>query len=97
MEKSDVNGYAALHWACLSGSYQSVRYLLANGSDPNAQTHGDKATPLLLAMKTMQDTKEPRILHKLLLYGADSQYIDINGDSCEAYLLTVIKDEDLKN
>ena len=85
-EKKDVNGFTALHWACHSGSYQAVRYLLANGSDPNAQTYNERSTPLLVAMRVIGETREPKILHKLLLYGADASYSDVNGESCETLI-----------
>jgi len=35
IETLDGNGCTPLHWACVSGSYQSLRYLLAEGADPN--------------------------------------------------------------
>ena len=52
----DENGYTALHWACLLGSYQSVRLLLAKGANPNAMTKNCKSSPLILAVKTMEET-----------------------------------------
>lgn len=94
-ERQDVNGYTALHWACHSGSYQAVRYLLANGSDPNAQTFNERSTPLLVAMRSIMDTRETKIIHKLLLYGADSRYSDLQGETC-ATLLEAL-DDDLKH
>lgn len=94
-ERQDVNGYTALHWACHSGSYQAVRYLLANGSDPNAQTFNERSTPLLVAMRSIMDTREVKIIHKLLLYGADPSYSDIHGETCASLLSTL--DDDLKH
>lgn len=32
----DQNGCTALHWACLEGSYDIIKYLLAEGANPNA-------------------------------------------------------------
>jgi ankyrin repeat protein len=69
----DQNGYTPLHWACLSGSYQAVRYLLAHKADLNAKTASNEASPLILALRDMEETREPRIIHKLILYGADTQ------------------------
>jgi ankyrin repeat protein len=69
----DQNGYTPLHWACLSGSYQAVRYLLSHKADVNSKTSSNEATPLILALRDMEETREPRIIHKLLLYGADTQ------------------------
>ena len=69
----DQNGYTPLHWACLSGSYQAVRYLLSHKADVNAKTSSNEATPLILALRDMEETREPRIIHKLILYGADTQ------------------------
>jgi len=66
----DNNGSTALHWACYSGSYQAVRYLLAFGADINATLNSDHSTPMHLAFKNLEEHKELRIIHKLLLYGA---------------------------
>jgi ankyrin repeat protein len=79
---TDSNGYTSLHWACLLGAYQAVRYLLANGADPNRVSVSDSATPVLLAMKNMEENREPRIIHKLLIYGGDPNFISKNGESC---------------
>lgn len=32
----------------------------------------DGSTPLLLTLRNMEESREPKIVHKLLLYGADS-------------------------
>jgi ankyrin repeat protein len=69
----DQNGYTPLHWASLSGSYQALRYLLAHKADVNTKTASNEATPLILALRDMEETREPRIIHKLILYGADTQ------------------------
>lgn len=76
IDMKDTNGYTPLHWASLSGSYLAVRYLLANGASPNSVSsfESEMMTPLLLAMKSMDDMREPRVIHKLLLYGADCNY-----------------------
>lgn len=68
---TDQNGYTPLHWACLTCSYQAVRYLLAHKADVNAITASNESSPLILAMRDMEETREPRIIHKLMLYGAD--------------------------
>jgi len=69
-EMKDLNGCSPLHWACVSGAYQSVRYLLAEGFDPNEKSTSDECTPLHLAIKYMDETREVRTIHKLLIYGA---------------------------
>lgn len=74
IDQTDLNGYTPLHWACLSGSYQSVRYLLANGANVNRVTTSEKTTTILLCLKNMEETREPRIIHKLLIYGADPDF-----------------------
>jgi ankyrin repeat protein len=35
VDMMDYAGCSALHWACLDGSYDAVKYLLALGADPN--------------------------------------------------------------
>jgi hypothetical protein len=50
-----------------------VRYLLAHKADVNAKTASNEASPLILALRDMEETREPRIIHKLILYGADTQ------------------------
>lgn len=70
IECPDVNGNTPLHWACVSGSYQAVRYLLAYKADPNKLNLNDKCTPLHLSIKYMDEAREIRTVHKLLIYGA---------------------------
>ena len=41
------------------------------------------------------DTREVKIIHKLLLYGADARYSDLQGETCATLLETL--DDDLKN
>jgi inversin len=98
VDQTDLNGYTPLHWASLSGSYQATRYLLACGADANSVSNadGEQVTPLLLAMKSMEEMRDPKIIHKLLLYGADPNYESpITRKSCWTYLST-LEDEDLK-
>jgi ankyrin repeat protein len=71
LEIADANGCTPLHWACVAGAYQALRYLLANGANPNAVQTAEANTPLQLAVKYMDETREVRTLHKLLIYGAD--------------------------
>ena len=71
MEARDNNGCGPLHWACVSGAYQSVRYLLAEGYDANEKSSSDGCTPLHLALKYMDESREVRTIHKLLVYGAE--------------------------
>ena len=78
----DSNGYSALHWACSSGSYQAVRYLLAFNANVNLPTNNCGSTPLVLSIKTMDNICEPRIIHKLMLYGADPNIRDSSFRSC---------------
>jgi ankyrin repeat protein len=78
----DFNGYSALHWACSSGSYQAVRYLLAFQANVNLQTVSCGSTPLVLSIKAMDNICEPRTIHKLMLYGADPNIKDSSFRSC---------------
>ncbi len=82
----DHNGYSSLHWACSSGSYQAIRYLLAFHALPNLVSETCGSTPLILAIKNMKDTCEPRIIHKLMIYGADPNIKDRNNKSCIEYI-----------
>ncbi len=46
MEQVDANGCTDLHWACMSGSYDAVRYLVALGANVNAISFSDGSTPI---------------------------------------------------
>jgi hypothetical protein len=48
-----------------------VRYLLAEGYDANEKSIADGCTPLHLALKYMDESREVRTIHKLLIYGAE--------------------------
>lgn len=46
----DNNGCTPLHWACLEGSYEVVKYLLAEKANANAVTLEARSTPLHIAI-----------------------------------------------
>lgn len=47
----------------------------------NVLTLTNEQTPLIMAIKSMDENREPRIIHKLLLYGAD-QTIKVSFSFC---------------
>lgn len=95
IDELDSNGCSSLHWACVSGSYQSVRYLLAEGADPNLQQSEELLTPLHMTIKYLDETKEIRTIHKLLIYGAFIDIKDSNGHTPPDYV-ELIEDEDIR-
>jgi len=50
----DYNGCTALHWACLDGSYDVVKYLLAENANINAITYEARSTPLHVAIQALE-------------------------------------------
>ena len=62
----DENGSTPLHWACYSGAFEAVDYLLSLKADINAQDK-ERITPLFLAV----DNKRKNIVRILLMNGAD--------------------------
>ena len=62
----DENGSTPLHWACYSGAFEAVDYLLSFKADINAQDK-ERITPLFLAV----DNKRENIVRILLMNGAD--------------------------
>jgi ankyrin repeat protein len=64
-------GSSPLHFACLSNSFQIVKYLVSNGADVNARNENGE-TPLHFAAK--QSSKE--IVQYLVDHGADPMLID---------------------
>ena len=62
----DENGSTPLHWACYSGSFETVNYLLSLKADINAQDN-ENITPLFLAV----DNNRENIVRILLMNGAD--------------------------
>lgn len=70
IEAKDANSCTALHWACYSGAYQSVRYLLAMGANPNAISDGN-SSPLHYAVRYLDESRDVRCINKLLHYGVD--------------------------
>ena len=62
----DENGSTPLHWACYSGAFEAVDYLLSLKADINAQDK-ERITPLFLAV----DNKRENIVRILLMNGAD--------------------------
>ena len=62
----DENGSTPLHWACYSGAFEAVDYLLSLKADINAQDK-ERITPLFLAV----DNNRENIVRILLMNGAD--------------------------
>ena len=63
---TDENGSTPLHWACYSGAYEVVNYLLKLKADINAQDK-ESITPLFLAAANNKEN----IVRLLLMHGAD--------------------------
>lgn len=82
---ADDNGYHALHWAVIKSHLPVVRVLIEGGAELEAEEHGDRCTPLLLAVR-MEHTQvsaaliearanvhaEDRYGHCMLRWGAKS-------------------------
>eukprot|EP00347_Sterkiella_histriomuscorum_P015541 403356641 len=96
LEEYDANGCTPLHWACVSGSYQAVRYLLAQKANPNIQQQGDLLSPLHMTIKYIDETREIRTIHKLLIYGAFIDTLDENKMTPTDYV-EHIEDEELRD
>lgn len=47
------------------------------------------STPLMLAVKAIDDTCEPRIIHKLMIYGADPNIKDTKMKTCNEYIIEI--------
>ena len=62
----DDNGSTPLHWACYSGGYEAVNFLLSLNADVNAKDKED-ITPLLLAVSNNKEN----IVRLLLMHKAD--------------------------
>ncbi|CDW91601.1 dhhc zinc finger domain containing protein [Stylonychia lemnae] len=95
VDTPDINGCTALHWACISGSYQSIRYLLAIGANPNIQTNSEGCAPLHMAIRYLDETREIRCIHKMLQYGASLDVKDLDDLEPKDYIEN-IEDEDLQ-
>jgi ankyrin repeat protein len=54
IDMPDYNGCTALHWACLDGSYDVVKYLLAENANINAVTYEARSTPLHVAIQALE-------------------------------------------
>ena len=63
---ADENGSTPLHWACYSGAYEVVNYLLKLKVDINVQDK-ENITPLFLAVANNKEN----IVRLLLMHGAD--------------------------
>lgn len=71
----DENGSTPLHWACYSGSYESVNYLLSLDADINALDN-EKYTPLHLAVTNNKE----KIVRFLLQKGADKNIVNLKKE-----------------
>ena len=71
----DENGSTPLHWACYSGAYESVNYLLSLKADINALDK-EKFTPLHLAVTNNRE----KIVRLLLQNGADKKIPNKNKE-----------------
>jgi hypothetical protein len=43
----------------------------------------------MLAVKAIDDTCEPRIIHKLMIYGADPNIKDTKMKTCNEYIIEI--------
>lgn len=71
----DENGSTPLHWACYSGSFESVNYLLSLDANINALDN-EKLTPLHLAVYNNRE----KIVRFLLQKGADKTIASIKKE-----------------
>jgi uncharacterized protein len=74
----DLRGATPLHWACAKGSEDILQYLIAFGSDINAQDFMG-ITPLHLAVKISDENRSTRMFRILLIKGADRNIRDKLG------------------
>jgi len=95
VDSVDDNGCTALHWACLEGSYDVVKYLLAAKADPNLQTYQAKSTPLHIAIQALEYSDETRTVYKLATYRCETEARDAE-DKMPADYIVNIEDEDVQ-
>ena len=70
-----------LHWAVYSGSYNTVRYLLAQGANVNANKTSELMTPLQIAVMGVSAVPNSRkIITKLMQYDADPKIKNVQGE-----------------
>jgi ankyrin repeat protein len=65
----------------VSGSYDAVRYLLALGANVNAINLSDGFTPIHQAIRYIDESREVKVIHKLLVYGARLDIKDSDNDT----------------
>ena len=49
-------------------------------------TEREKFTPLLASLRSMDEIREVRIVHKLMIYGADASLKDVHGQGWMEWL-----------
>ena len=94
---TDENGSTPLHWACYSGAYEVVNYLLKLKADINARDK-ENITPLFLAAANNKEN----IVRLLLMHGVDTNIknnknelpIDIAMKKHYINIVEILKDKD---
>ena len=94
---TDENGSTPLHWACYSGAYEVVNYLLKLKADINARDK-ENITPLYLAAANNKEN----IVRLLLMHGVDTNLrnnknelpIDIAMKKHFINIVDILKDKD---
>ena len=81
MKDKDLRLNTPLHWACYSGSFKAMIYLMSWMKDPqdiNMQDL-DGFTPLHIAVKRSSELDTTRPIRSLLLHGANRDIKDHSG------------------
>lgn len=91
----DSNGCTALHWACLEGSYDVIKYLLAAKANLNAQTLKELSTPMHVAIQSVEYYNDARIIFKLVSYKCRIDLRDADSKLPFDYLVE-IEDADMQ-
>lgn len=89
VDSIDYNGCTALHWACLEGSYEVVKYLLAAKANVNLQTHEAGSTPLHIAIQALEYGDETRTVYKLAMYKCEMELLDAEEKKPADYIINI--------
>jgi ankyrin repeat protein len=77
---------SAIHWACMSGNYKIIEFLLENGANPN-DIDDEFDSPLHALIngyyleKHINQEEINNIVNLLVRYGANVNYQNRNGDT----------------
>lgn len=78
-----------MHWACLEGSYDVIKYLLAEGANPNVQTLKELSSPMHVSIQSLDYYNDARIVYKLVSYNIKTDLRDSNNKKAADYLFEV--------